>query len=83
MTYPLFFNKGKNLKIYIEEPDVYLHPGFQRILIETLLNTKGFEDFQYFFTTHSNHFLDMTLDYKEISVYKFTKEKVYGTGGRK
>ncbi|WP_312314969.1 ATP-dependent nuclease [Empedobacter brevis] len=75
LTYPLFFNKGKNLKIYIEEPDVYLHPGFQRILIETLLNTKGFEEFQYFFTTHSNHFLDMTLDYKEISVYKFTKEK--------
>lgn len=75
LTYPLFFNKGKNLKIYIEEPDVYLHPGFQRILIETLLNTEGFKDFQYFFTTHSNHFLDMTLDYKEISVYKFTKEK--------
>ena len=75
LTYPLFFNKGKNLKIYIEEPDVYLHPGFQRILIETLLKTKGFEEFQYFFTTHSNHFLDMTLDYKEISVYKFTKEE--------
>lgn len=75
LTYPLFFNKGKNLKIYIEEPDVYLHPGFQRILIETLLKTKGFEEFQYFFTTHSNHFLDMTLDYKEISVFKFTKEK--------
>ena len=73
LTYPLFFNKGKNLKIYIEEPDVYLHPGFQRILIETFLNTEGFENFQYFFTTHSNHFLDMTLDYKEISVYKFTK----------
>lgn len=73
LTYSLFFNKGKNLKIYIEEPDVYLHPGFQRILIETLLNTNGFEEFQYFFTTHSNHFLDMTLDYKEISVYKFTK----------
>lgn len=75
LTYPLFFNKGKNLKIYLEEPDVYLHPGFQRILIETLLNTEGFEKFQYFLTTHSNHFLDMTLDYKQISVYKFTKNK--------
>ncbi|WP_313579658.1 ATP-binding protein [Chishuiella sp.] len=74
LTYPLFFNKGKNLKVYIEEPDVYLHPGFQRILIETLLKTKGFKDFQYFFTTHSNHFLDMTLDYQKISVYKFSKD---------
>jgi predicted ATP-dependent endonuclease of OLD family len=74
LTYPLFFNKGKNLKVYIEEPDIYLHPGFQRILIETLLNTKGFEDFQYFFTTHSNHFLDMTLDYQKISVYKFSRD---------
>ncbi|WP_313384002.1 ATP-dependent nuclease [Chishuiella sp.] len=74
LTYPLFFNKGKNLKVYIEEPDVYLHPGFQRIFIETLLNTKGFEDFQYFFTTHSNHFLDMTLDYQKISVYKFSRD---------
>lgn len=74
LTYPLFFNKGKNLKVYIEEPDVYLHPGFQRILIETLLGTEGFEEFQYFFTTHSNHFLDMTLDYQKISVYKFSKD---------
>lgn len=74
LTYPLFFNKGKNLKVYMEEPDVYLHPGFQRIFIETLLETEGFKDFQYFFTTHSNHFLDMTLDYQKISVYRFSKD---------
>ncbi|MBA5629662.1 AAA family ATPase [Moheibacter lacus] len=75
LTYPLFLNKGKHLKIFIEEPDIYLHPGYQRILIETLLHTEGFENFQYFFSTHSNHFLDMTLDYKNISVYRFEKLK--------
>ncbi len=75
LTYPLFFRKGETLKVYIEEPDVHLHPGYQRILLETLLKTEGFEDFQYFFTTHSNHFLDMTLDYKDISVYKFEKKE--------
>lgn len=76
LTYPLFFNRGKKANVYIEEPDVHLHPGYQRVLLETLLNTTGFEDFQYYFTTHSNHFLDMTLDYKQISIYKFEKRGV-------
>jgi predicted ATP-dependent endonuclease of OLD family len=75
LTYPLFFNKGKKANVYIEEPDVHLHPGYQRVLMETLLYTEGFDDFQFFFTTHSNHFLDMTLDYKDISIYKFDKIK--------
>jgi predicted ATP-dependent endonuclease of OLD family len=73
ITYPLFFNEKENLKVFIEEPELNLHPGLQRILIETLLRPE-FKDYQYFITTHSNHFLDITLDLEKISVYTFQKE---------
>jgi AAA15 family ATPase/GTPase len=72
LTYPLFFNQGKNMVFHIEEPEMHLHPGFQRLFIETLLREQ-FNTFQYFITTHSNHILDMTLDHDKISVYHFNK----------
>lgn len=78
LTYPLFFNEGKKLKVFYEEPDMYLHPAFQRIFLETLMRDE-FKDFQFFLTTHSNHFLDMTLDYEEekftTSIYTFQKKE--------
>lgn len=73
LTYPLFFNQGKELKIFIEEPEHYLHPGFQRIFMETLVKPE-FNSFQYFITTHSNHFLDITLDLEHISIYTFKRD---------
>ncbi|MCE3278962.1 MAG: hypothetical protein K0S44_1153 [Bacteroidetes bacterium] len=72
LTYPLFFNQNENLNVFFEEPDTYLHPGFQRIFLETLMLPE-FKHFQFYLTTHSNHFLDMTLDFKKISVYAFQK----------
>jgi hypothetical protein len=45
-----------------------LHLGYQRILMETF-QREEFKHFQYFITTHSNHFLDITLDSNNISVY--------------
>lgn len=73
LTLPLFLNKGKNLLIFIEEPEIYLHPALQRKLLETLLKHEGFENYQYFITTHSNHFLDLTMDYPDISIYSLRK----------
>ena len=73
MLYPLFLNQDKNLMVFIEEPELSLHPGMQRIFIETLLRPE-FKNFQYFITTHSNHFLDITLDLKSISIYTFKKK---------
>jgi predicted ATP-dependent endonuclease of OLD family len=70
-TFPLFERKNDNLLVFIEEPEIYMHPGLQRIFLNTLLN---FDSHQFFFTTHSNHFLDITLDYNLISVYTFKKE---------
>jgi predicted ATP-dependent endonuclease of OLD family len=74
LTYPLFFNQGTNAVFFFEEPEMHLHPGFQRLFIETL-QREDFKSFQYFITTHSNHFLDITLDYDNISIYALHKEE--------
>jgi predicted ATP-dependent endonuclease of OLD family len=79
LTFPLFKHINEKLLVFIEEPEIYLHPGMQRIFIDTLLNHKGFEKFQFFFTTHSNHLLDLILDFNDISIFtlkKISEEKV-------
>lgn len=73
LTFPLFKFLEENLLLFIEEPEMYLHPGMQRKFIEMIMDEQ-FAHHQFFFTTHSNHFLDMTLDMDRISVYKFKKE---------
>lgn len=73
LTFPLFKFLEENLLLFIEEPELYLHPGMQRKFIEIIMDEQ-FAHHQIFFTTHSNHFLDMTLDMDMISVYKFKKE---------
>lgn len=74
LLYPLFFNQDKNLLVFIEEPENSMHPGMQRLFLETLMKNE-FKNFQYFITTHSNHFLDITLDLESISIYTFKKNK--------
>ncbi|AKB22331.1 ATP-dependent endonuclease [Methanosarcina sp. WH1] len=83
LTMPLFLNKGKSLLVFIEEPEKLLHPGLQRKLIETLLCEEGFENYQYFITTHSNHLLDITFDFSKISVYTLRKKLDDGTHDEK
>lgn len=73
LTFPLFKFLEENLLLFIEEPELYLHPGMQRKFIEIIMDEQ-FAHHQFFFTTHSNHFLDLTLDMDMISVYKFKKE---------
>ncbi len=72
LLYPLFFNQGTNLLVFIEEPENSIHPGLQRLFLETLMK-KEFDTFQYFITTHSNHFLDITLELQQVSIYSFKK----------
>jgi predicted ATPase len=73
ITLPLFLNKGEYVLLFIDEPELNMHPGLQRKLIETLLNEKGFEHFQYFITTHSNHLLDIITDYSDVALYSLQK----------
>ncbi|MDK2890635.1 MAG: hypothetical protein PWR21_1267 [Methanoculleus sp.] len=73
ITMPLFLHRNEDVLLFVEEPELLLHPGLQRKLLETLMQQKGFERFQYFITTHSNHFLDITLDFPDISIYSVKK----------
>lgn len=58
-------------RFFIEEPELFLHPGMQRKLIEYFSSHKHHH---FFVTTHSNHFLDMTMDYQNISVFRVQKK---------
>ena len=71
ILYKIFENKDNERIFFIEEPELNLHPGFQRKLME-ILQMDIFSKHQYFITTHSNHFIDSCFDYDNISIYKFT-----------
>ena len=72
LTVPLFFNREYNHFIFYEEPELFLHPGMQRIFLEVL---NDFPFVQSFIATHSNHFLDTTIDYpNNISIFSLKKE---------
>lgn len=72
ITYIMFINKDFNSLFFIEEPEINLHPGLQRKLIE-IMQSKQFEKHQFFLTTHSNHLIDMSLDYDNLSIFRFEK----------
>lgn len=72
LAFPLFVRENEHLLVFIEEPELFLHPWLQRVLLE-MLHTR-FQRHQYFFTTHSNHFLDLTLDIESVSVFAFEKQ---------
>ena len=78
ITLPLFLyldsskEDNTNVLVFIEEPEIGLHPTLQRKLIEILLDER-FDNFQFFFTTHSNHFLDRQFENEDVSIYLFDK----------
>ncbi len=71
ITFPLFQNAGKPAIVCIEEPELFLHPGLQRVLLKTLID---FPENRYFVATHSNHLLDLSLEFDCVSVFTFHKE---------
>lgn len=74
ITYKMFIHKNEKIVFFIEEPELNLHPGLQRKLIELMLSDE-FINQQYFITTHSNHLVDLSLDYSNMTIYRFEKEK--------
>lgn len=74
LLFPIFTSHDRTW-CFIEEPETHLHPGLQRIFIETLLNNEYLKskNLRYFFTTHSNHFLDLSLHTDDISIFQFHK----------
>lgn len=70
ISYEMFNQKGRCL-FFIEEPDISMHPGMQRALLDVM---SEFSRHQYFLTTHSNHLLEMSPEFKDTSIYLFTKK---------
>jgi hypothetical protein len=64
------FMERERCLFFIEEPDMCMHPSLQRSFLEVL---SEFKQHQYFLTSHSNHLLDMTLDFAGTSVFHFSK----------
>lgn len=57
---------------FIEEPEMYLHPGLQRKILD-FYSSPECKQHTFFLTTHSNHFLDITIDIKDVSIFTFRK----------
>lgn len=76
ILYSLFKHKDEHGKLFfIEEPEMYLHPGVLRKFIE-VINSDLFKNHQYFITTHSNIVLDTSADTNiNMSIFKFKKVK--------
>ncbi len=75
ILYPIFMAED-NTWIFIDEPELSLHPGFQNLLLDTLLNNEDLKkkNLRYFMTTHSNHFLSHALRKPDdVSVFSFSQ----------
>jgi len=75
LAYKLFM-APKSSWIFIEEPEMNLHPGFQRIFLNLIASNQVIvdKDLTIFFTTHSNHLLDLSSTSKGgISIFAFDK----------
>ncbi len=56
---------------FIEEPELHMHAGMVRQLMNFYLNETPH---YYFFTTHSNHLLDMADESDQVIIQKFVKQ---------
>ncbi|MFH7805003.1 ATP-dependent nuclease [Acinetobacter sp. BSP-53] len=56
---------------FIEEPELHMHAGMVRQLMNFYLNETNH---YYFFTTHSNHLLDMADESDQVMIQKFVKQ---------
>jgi len=65
---------GGGNPIFIDEPELFLHPQAQRNLYKILRKIADERDIQIFYTTHSPYFLSLE-NFDEIFVVRKTKEK--------
>lgn len=65
------FMSDEPAQIFIEEPEISLHPGMQRRLMEFLLAQT---EHQYYITTHSNHFLDLADTREDVNIFRIRKK---------
>lgn len=72
-TLPLFqHDKGI---FFIEEPELFMHPGMQRHLMSIFATHPRTKNFVFFMTTHSNHIIDASIGrvIEDISIFTVRK----------
>lgn len=70
------FRADPGTHIFIEEPENSLHPGLQRIVLDTMLTNEFLRDknLRIFMTTHSNHLVDLSIrNFDDASIFVFEK----------
>jgi hypothetical protein len=70
-SFPAFKYADQPLFLFLEEPELFLHPGMQRTLLGCY---ETFNQLQVFLTTHSNHLLEVALDSQSTSIFSFHKK---------
>ncbi|WP_066433676.1 AAA family ATPase [Chryseobacterium sp. CCH4-E10] len=72
LMYQIFMAEDNSV-IFIDEPELNLHPGMQRLFFEQISLNKDLtkKKLTYFISTHSNHLLDLTLENDDVSIYSF------------
>jgi len=75
LMYPIFTaNDGE--WIFIEEPELNMHPGLQTLFLKTITENEVItkKNLRIFITTHSNHLLNLTLrEQDNTSILSFQK----------
>lgn len=71
LTYEAFIKKDETHAFFIEEPELHMHAGMVRQLMNFYLNET---QHYYCFTTHSNHLLDMADESDQVMIQKFVKQ---------
>lgn len=75
LMYKIYTCEDKSI-IFIDEPEINLHPGMQRLFLEQIINNEYLKEknITYFISTHSNHFLDLTIEKNDNSIFLFNKK---------
>lgn len=73
LMYKIFMAEPKSF-VFIDEPELNLHPGMQRLFLEQISSNPDLKkkDLKYIISTHSNHFLDLTIEKENVSIYSFS-----------
>lgn len=78
LLFPIFMASEESF-IFIDEPEINLHPGMQRLFLNQICNNEDLKakNLKYFISTHSNHLLDLSIHKENVSIYGFkTKENL-------
>lgn len=72
LTFQLFINPTQPLYVFIEEPELFLHPQWQKVLLNVF---KKFPNQQFFISTHSHAFIDDD----DTAVFRLERENEIST----